>query len=379
MIPVNFSPPPVANISGQNVCLNVSTQFTDLSNSSPGDPINSWSWAFGDGGTSASQNPSHTYQNPGSYTVTLIVTTILGCKDTISQPVTVYNPPLANFSQPDSGCSPVCTSFNDLSTSIDGTVTSWLWSFPGGSPATSTSSAPSSCWYTPGNYDVQLIVTTNFGCKDTLLIPQYINVYPWPAAQFCVTPSQAPVTNPVFTFCDLWSSDVISWVWDFGDGSALDSTNTDPVHSYSAIATNNDFYSFNVCVYVQNQYGCRDTICQLVELIPEFTFYIPNAFTPNEDGFNEVFFGKSRGVKEYNIWIFDRWGNLIWACDYKGKNIAWDNTGQDGMSSACKWNGKVEGGNSDEIVQQDVYVWKVKLTDIFDKKHTYIGHVSVVK
>jgi hypothetical protein len=161
--------------------------------------------------------------------------------------------------------------------------------------------------------------------------------------------------------------------------------NTDPVHSYSASVSGNDFYSFNVCLKVKNQYGCWDTVCHVVEMIPEYEFYIPNSFSPNNDFINENFFGKCRGVKEYNIWVFDRWGNLIWDCYRSDKNTNWDNTGQDGLSSACKWDGKVVGGGVDmsgksgQLSQEDVYVWKVKLTDVFEKKHTYVGHVSVIR
>jgi gliding motility-associated-like protein len=174
-------------------------------------------------------------------------------------------------------------------------------------------------------------------------------------------------------------------MWNFGDGSSLDSASTNPVHSYSATATANDFYSYNVCLKIKNQFGCWDTICKTVELIPEFTFYIPNTFTPNGDDANEFFFGKGRGIKDYNIWLFDRWGNMLWDCHYTGKNTDWDGNGQDGMPSVCQWDSKVVkggmdmNGNSGEIAQEDVYVWKVKLTDVFDKQHNYIGHVSIIK
>ncbi|HEY4797770.1 MAG TPA: gliding motility-associated C-terminal domain-containing protein, partial [Bacteroidia bacterium] len=179
-------------------------------------------------------------------------------------------------------------------------------------------------------------------------------------------------------------SDVVQWTWSFGDNDT-DIVNTSPVHSYSAVVTNNDFYNFKVCVNVKNQHGCWDSICHYVEIVPEFEFYIPNTFTPNGDYINETFFGKCRGVKEYNIWIFDRWGNLLWDCHKQDKNTNWDNFGQDGLSSACKWDGKVVPGGADfsgdsrQLSQQDVYVWKVKLTDVFDKVHTYVGNVNVVR
>ncbi|HET7818055.1 MAG TPA: gliding motility-associated C-terminal domain-containing protein, partial [Bacteroidia bacterium] len=206
---------------------------------------------------------------------------------------------------------------------------------------------------------------------------------------FCVVPTIAPTNNPVFNFCDLWSKDVAQWSWNFGDNSPIDSLSTDPTHSYASTATENDFYQYDICIRVQNKYGCWDTTCHSVELIPEFTFYIPNTFTPNGDAKNAVFYGKSRGVKEYKIMLFDRWGNLIWDCHREDKNTNWDSDitvpRQEGLASACRWDGiVVQGGgdmsgNSGELAQEDVYVWKVSLLDIFNKRHTYIGHVNIVR
>lgn len=386
-LPVTVNPAPVAQINPQNVCLNATTQFTDGSaSSSANDPISVWNWNLGDGNTSAQQNPAHTYTAPGTYSVTLAITSQKGCKDTTTSVAVVYALPVANYSDSVRGCVPVCSTLKDLSLPGSGSITSWQWSFPGGTPPVSASANPTICWNSTGVYGASLVVTSSYGCKDTLSTPKYINVYPWPAADFCVAPSLAPTTHPVFTFCDAWSADVVKWNWDFGDNTN-DTISTDPVHSYSASATQNDFYTFPICIRVQNQYGCWDTACHSVELIPEFTFYIPNSFTPNGDGINDMFYGKCRGVKEYSIRVFDRWGNQVWDCDYKGKNTDWDkdNSGQEGMASYCKWNGKVVPGGADMngksnlTAQEDVYVWKVKLTDIFDKSHVYTGHVTLVQ
>ncbi len=100
----------------------------------------------------------------------------------------------------------------------------------------------------------------------------------------------------------------------------------------------------------------------MLEIKPAFTFYIPNAFSPNEDGINDHFKGDGIGINEYKMWVFDRWGNMIF---YSEKlDHAWDGTFQ---------------GKSDKVVMQDVYVWKVELKDVFSKKHDYHGTVSVVK
>lgn len=377
--------PPVAGINQQNVCLNAVTNFTDGSTPVPGDPINTWDWDFGDGSPhSVQQNPSYTYPAAGNYTVTLIVASQNGCKDTINDTLRVYNLPVANFSKPDSGCVPICVNYTDLSTSADGTVVNWSWSFPGGSPGSSGAKNPQNiCYSVPGSYSVSLVVLTAFGCMDTVGLSM-IEVYPWPNAEFCVTPLFAPASDPVFSFCDLWSNDVVRWSWDFGD-SETDSLSTDPVHSYSATATANDFYTYNICIRVENQHACWDTICKSVELTPEVAFYIPNAFTPNHDGKNEFFFGKGRGIKGYTIWIFDRWGNQIWDCHRVDDNTKWDGPGQDGLSSYCQWDGVVVsggldiGGSRELRPQEDIYVWKVEMTDIFDVRHTYVGHVNIVR
>ena len=388
VLTTKVNPLPTAQFTNSSPCLGATTSLTDGSTSNANDPITTWNWTMASGNpTSAtSQNTSTSYNTAGTHTVNLIVTTKAGCKDTFEQQVLVHNIPIPNFIGSGAGCTPLCvTNFRDSSTSADGQITTWAWNFPGASPSFSNVQNPSSiCYNKPGSYGASLIVTNSFGCKDSIKITPLVKAYAWPKADFCVAPLQAPATDPVFNFCDQWSQDVVKWGWNFGDND-LDSASTNPAHSYSATATQNDFYNYNVCLKVQNQHGCWDTICKNVELIPEFEFYIPNTFTPNGDGMNEFFFGKCRGVKEYNIWVFDRWGNQLWDCHKEDKNTNWDGTGQDGLSSFCKWDGVVVqggqdmSGNSGTMAQEDVYVWKVKLTDIFEKHHDYIGHVNIVK
>jgi PKD repeat protein len=392
MLPVTSAPPPKAAFIPHNVCLNSLTTFIDASVAllGAGNEITAWNWDFGDGTPHETvQSPPHLYVKAGTYTITLIVTTKNGCVDTAHNTVVIYAPPVPLFSQPAKGCTPVYANYADLSTSADGKVDDWKWSFPGGVPSSSTVKSPPTIKYTePGTYSVSLVVSSEFGCTDSIQLPM-VDVYSWPTADFCVSPKVAPVTDPTFSFCDMWSKNVAQWSWDFGDASPLDVSNTDPIHSYSATANQNDFYTKQICIRVETQYGCWATACHSVDLIPEFVFYIPNTFTPNGDEHNEFFYGKCRGVKDYNIWLFDRWGNQVWDCHHSDKNINWDNDlispQQEGLASYCKWDGIVVqggldmGGNSRAIAQEDVYVWKVQLTDIFNKHHTYIGHVNIVK
>ena len=102
---------------------------------------------------------------------------------------------------------------------------------------------------------------------------------------------------------------------------------------------------------------------QMIDIIDDFVFYAPNAFTPNDDGTNEIFLPQGIGydIKTFNMMIFDRWGNLIYTTDDYKKG----------------WDGKANQGT--EIAQIDVYVWKVSLVDNQKRMHKYIGHVSIVK
>jgi len=106
-------------------------------------------------------------------------------------------------------------------------------------------------------------------------------------------------------------------------------------------------------------YSCVDSTYKTVTIEPEFLFYIPNAFTPNDDGINDYFSGKGIFIKEYEMMIFDRWGNLIFYTDDINK----------------PWDGRANHGT--EIAQRDVYVYTVKITDINRKKHSYKGTVTL--
>ena len=219
-----------------------SVNFTDLSTGNP----TSWLWDFGDGNTSTLQNPNHVYAAPGSYTVTLTVTSANGCTNT----VTINNyiqivEPVANFvGAPIMGCIPLTVNFNDLSTSVE-PIVSWQWDFGDGN--TVNAQNPSHIYTVPGAYTVTLIITNASGCTDTLVRPNYIQVGTPPVACFSVNPGFACVNAPVnFTNC---STNATGYFWDFGDGGT--STAVNPVYAYQ------DTGCFTVTLIASN-FGCTD-------------------------------------------------------------------------------------------------------------------------
>lgn len=171
--------PPAASFSGSPTSgdITLTVNFTDQSSNSP----TSWSWTFGDGGTSTAQNPSHDYTVAGTYTVSLTATNAYG-SDThtktnyISATQPSNDPPVANFtSDVTSGDAPLAVDFSDLSTNAP---SSWSWTF--GDGGTSSAQNPSYTYNNAGTYNVSLTATNAFG-SDTKTVNGYITVSDPPA------------------------------------------------------------------------------------------------------------------------------------------------------------------------------------------------------
>ncbi|HSG67192.1 MAG TPA: PKD domain-containing protein, partial [Bacteroidales bacterium] len=180
----------------------LTVNFTDMS----ADSVNTWSWSFGDGGTSSLQHPEHIYQNAGSYTVSLMVSGPGGSDtETKSNYVVVSDlPPVADFiGDPTSGYFPLLVNFTDLSS---GPITDWKWYF--GDGETSTVQEPTHSYENSGNYSVSLRLEGPGGSDSifkenyiTVLVgveehhSQYLKIYPNPCHEFLIIRSEQPVKN----------------------------------------------------------------------------------------------------------------------------------------------------------------------------------------
>jgi gliding motility-associated-like protein len=192
------------------------------------EPIQTYSWDFGDGATSTSPTPVHTYTVPGTYTVKLIVTTASGCTDTVvlSSAVRAGTKPHAAFTnQPTDICAMMPAQFTDLST---GNVDQWVWDFGDGSM--STTQNPLHNYSDTGWFNVTLVAMNNT-CPDTVIIQHAVHVRP-PIPGFnvrfdCATPFDREFVDH--------SIGATSWQWDFGDGATSTSQNTS--HTYAATGT----------------------------------------------------------------------------------------------------------------------------------------------
>lgn len=223
---------PVAAFSGTPLSgyKPLTVNFTDASTNNP----TSWSWTFGDSGTSTSRNPAHTYLNAGTYTVSLTATNNYGFGTiTKTNYVSVTTPPVpvASFTAtPLSGNKPLNVHFTDTSSN---SPTSWSWNF--GDGGTNTSQNPTHTYSNAGTYTVVLIATNNSG-SNSITKTNYISVTtpPIPVASFTATPLSGNKPLNV-NFTDTSSNSPTSWSWNFGDSGT--STSQNPSHTYSNTGT----------------------------------------------------------------------------------------------------------------------------------------------
>ena len=350
---VVVNPIPTANVSGGGTaCVGNPVPSINIA-FAVGGP---WTFTYTDGTTNNTITTATTpyiISNPsaGNYSVTAISSA--NCVGTTTgNPLVAFNPlptPAFTVNQV-SGCAPLCVSFTDGS-SPAGTIASWDWSFGDGGAVSSQN--PNHCYANAGVYSVTLTATSNDNCPATTTITNLITVNAVPVASF-VSPRLTSITSPTVQFED-YSSNATSWNWDFGDASTMSDTShvQNPSHTYTQVGT--------YCVLLQVSNGiCVDTsmICLVVE--PEFSFYIPNAFSPNGDGINDEFFGKGENFKDFEMSIYDRWGSLLFFTDDITKH----------------WNGK---GNGGDALQEDIYVYVVNIKDTLKVEHKYIGSISLVR
>lgn len=212
---------PVASFNFTNECFGIANNFTDLSTAPSGSNLTDWTWSFGDNDSAFVSNTSHLYNNTGDYNVTLIVKTDIGCTNSITQQITVYDLPNVNFYF-GNVCKNIPAKLFDSSTVINGTITNWTWN----SSLTGSSSTLQNPLFTfPADlsYPIQLIVSSSFGCIDSLTKTLVVN-----AQNTC---SQCAVPNFTVsdTICPLQpvninnsQSNALSYNWDFCMGD-LDS------------------------------------------------------------------------------------------------------------------------------------------------------------
>ena len=334
-VPVTVTAIPTSTftINNHNIC---SGDLVTISYTGNAPTTASYTWNFGTGviQSGAGQGPfSILYTTPATEFITLSVTDI-NCTSIVNTDSILVNPiPTVSFSADVvNGCDPQTVNFTDASSG--GTIYSWDF----GDGTNSTIQNPSHT-YTTGSYNVSLTVINSAGCSVTQSMNNYINVVAQPVAQFSVTPNvnvPTELQNATYTFLNS-STNATNYVWYFGNGDS--SSNAMPVYTYNAVG------NYVVSLTASNLLGCSNTFSLgMLTVIPNANFFIPNAFTPNGDGVNEIFKIEGINIRSVSLQVFDRWGELLFASN--DMDNGWD-------------------GNFKNIpMQGGVYIYKATITYI---------------
>ena len=238
-------------------------------------------------------------------------------------------------------------------------ISSLTWNLGNGTTVSGSHSdfdTISTVYPNPGSYDVSLTITDTSvaGCSNTLPLSGYITIHDNPIANFSYAPTDATVFDPTIYFTDLSQINITNWDWDF-DGLGA-STDQNPIFVFPE-----DTGNYLVTLTVIDNNTCTNNITQNVKIFGEFGIFIPNSFTPDQNGRNDLFNPIGFGISEvgYSFMIFDRWGELIF--ETHALSDGWDGT----------YKGK--------LVPNDTFVWRVIFHDLDGVKHEQTGHINALR
>jgi gliding motility-associated-like protein len=332
-------------------CDNGTVNFSDstISNGT----ITNYDWDFGDGGTAVVQNPSHTYNAPGLYTVTLIVTTANGCTDTAIKVnyIKIVASPVIDIA----GNMPICMqsklTFTGLVVQPDTSAIKWFWDFGNGKTSITKNPLPQR-YDTAGNYALRLIVTNSTGCADT--VDRTVVVYPLPVIN--AGPDKIIPVGSSFTILPTGSA-VVDYLW--SPATALSCTSC-----YSTIASPKNTTAYTIKVTDAN--GCINTDNIIIIVVcNNKNVFIPNTFSPNNDGVNDWFYPRGTGLFAIqSMRIFSRWGEMVFQ-----KNNLFPN------DELAGWNGKYNG----KPLTSDVYTYIIEVVCENSEVVSYKGNITLIQ
>jgi PKD repeat protein len=293
----------------------------------------------------------YVFTTPGTYFVSITAMDVCTNIESDKVRVDVSQSPVPQFiADATTGCGTLTVKFTNQTTAGDAEellTYQYDWDFGDGSPHSFVANPlPHTYVSQKAAYTVTLRATNSVtGCLGVNVMQNYITVNTPPVAAFIVKPdSVINIPDYKFSFYDNTSGSVKAWQWNFGDGKT--SALQNPEHTYS------DTGRYNVTLAVTSLQGCISTVSHKVRItgVPG-ELYLPNAFMPNAVNTElRKFMAKGSGIKEWNIQIFNNWGQMIWESHLLGPQ----GTPVEG------WDGTYKGS----AVPQGVYMWQATATFI---------------
>lgn len=337
-------PKPLASISSPSLCLNEQVTLQ-------GSGGVSYEWKGPSDLSLSGQTATFNAVNSSySGTYTLTVSDKNSCKASAQTELLVYNLPGGTLQGTKmQGCVPFKSDFNFQSTStstISQVTTEWHIG-----NKIFTGNTFSSEFKVPGNYMLTGYYTDVLtSCVNTKTF--VVEAYSLPVADFSFLPEK-PIENleeVIFTNTSK-GEDQTKWSWHFINNKGYRSENKNTSYLFTEAGI------YPVAMIVNNNKGCADTIVKTIKIEADLAVYVPNIFTPNEDGRNDIFLPITRAIKSYELLVFDRWGAKV-------------------FSSTSIENGW-DGSFRSEPCKSDVYIWKIYLTSVNGEMKTLTGHVTL--
>ncbi len=311
-----ISPSPQAAFTLEDYCENEPIQISNSSSISSG--TMSYDWAFENNINSTLNNPpAFSYAIAGDYMATLTLTSDQGCVSTLNQNLTVRPTPMAVINEDEiTGCSPLRV---NLSNQPDPNITNCVWDLGDGTIIEACNFIDHD--FESGVYEVTLTVYSQYNCTSSDSKPDFITVTQTPTAAFSYSPQSVSVKD---TELDLINNSVggTSFIWDFGDELGS-STDENPILILPRIATT---YAIRLSA-ISDDGLCEDETVRTIKVLDELLFYVPNSFTPDDNGFNETFtpiMTSGFDIYTYQLTIFNRWGEILFIS--KDPQVGWDGT-----------------------------------------------------
>lgn len=340
----------LASINFDSICEGES--ITLNANGQGGNGQYTYTWTNDDGsGWSQIGNPISVSPTSSSiYTIELSDNCGTPTETTDANVLVNLNPVITISADTLVGCYPLIVQFENITNGASAATCSWTVS----DGQTSTECSPSMTFNTVGCYDATLTTVSNSGCSSTSTSSDLICIEEYPTASFSYTPENPNIYNTDINFINE-SLDNSTNEW-FLDGVSF-SILSDPNYVLNEIANTHE-----VCLEVNTNIGCSDTVCHDIVVKDVFSVYVPNAFTPDSDGKNDHFYPviSESLLDKYEFWVFDRWGEIIYYS----------------FNTSDKWDGTYMGKNA----QQDSYVWSMRYKLLGSPVyHTKQGHVSLLR
>ncbi|MBL7965297.1 MAG: gliding motility-associated C-terminal domain-containing protein [Flavobacteriales bacterium] len=355
---VTVHPPLNVSITGpDSICISAATQLTANPGGGNGGPYNFVWWQIG-GGFMGTNNPVSVNPNTATVWYRVTVTDNCGSPPALdSLQLNWYPAPKPRFvADPLEQCFPAVITFTNTTDPSD-VGPSCVWDFGDGNSSSDCGSVVH-VYPNVGCYDVTLSVISPEGCPGDTTFLQYVCARPYPVADFTWAPLSPNVLNTEVNFINNSQNEVV-WEWDFGPlAEPTEAFIPNPVVTFP----DDDQGDYPVWLRVYNQYGCPDSIMRVVTIEGQFFIYVPNAFSPNGDGVNDLVGPMGQGILEskYTFTVFDRWGQVVFITSQPG--VGWDGT---------------LGGQPAPI---GVYAWKLEVADKYKfAKREFLGHITLIR